>query len=242
MERLRAVIGNATGDVKCWGSNTTLHRLGSVSVANSGNAALVAKVNLGTFKAVALSSGLDHTCALSDAGLVKCWGDNSKGQLGVGVTANYGGTGGNGPLPLNSDIEMGDNLLTINLGTDGSGFPLKAKQIVSGDRHNCALMADNRVKCWGDNLFGQLGLQQTARVGDVNGQMGNSLNYVDLGPGAEVLSLVAGGNSTCAILSNNDVKCWGDNTVGQLGVGDKNPRGTSPFNSGTNFSKVVFPN
>src|SRR5690606_4814135 len=94
-------------------------------------------VDLGTGRcAVSIALGGQHTCALLENGAVKCWGDNTHGQLGQGdVDAR-----GDGPY------EMGDNLTEIRLGTDQS-----AVAITVGQSFSCALLIDNSLKCWGAN-------------------------------------------------------------------------------------------
>ena len=54
----------------------------------------------------------------------------------------------------------------------------------SGQYHNCALLNDSSVICWGDNSFGQLGIGSSSNVGTAPGQMGSGLLPVNLGQGA----------------------------------------------------------
>lgn len=94
-------------------------------------------VDLGSdFTPTQLNCGNGFTCVLSDFGTVKCWGRNRYGQLGKGDTSNRGDEPG----------EMGDNLTTIDLGTD-----FNASMIHCGLDHVCALSTsiEPEVKCWG---------------------------------------------------------------------------------------------
>src|SRR5262245_12982480 len=93
----------------------------------------------------------------------------------------------------------------------------------TGAFHNCALIDGGAVKCWGMNSAGQLGLGDTNWRGDGPNEMGSTLGYVPLGRPAIAVS--AGYMHTCALLDNNQVKCWGNNGDGELGLGDTNSRG-----------------
>jgi len=82
--------------------------------------------------ASAVGVGGSHACALLNDGSIKCWGDNTYGQLGD--DARYGS---NTPLPVS--------------GLSG------ATAVDLGLQHSCALLQDGTVSCWGDNADGQLG-------------------------------------------------------------------------------------
>ena len=95
--------------------------------------------------------------------------------------------------------------------------------------HMCAVFADGRVKCWGSNGSGQLGLGNTNERGlGYSWNMGDGLPYVDLGTGRTALQVTAGSAHSCALLDNLEVKCWGLNMNGQLGYGDTIQRGSGP--------------
>lgn len=112
-----------------------------------------------------------------------------------------------------------------------------ALQVVVGQRHACALLAGGIVKCWGSNAEGQLGAGSVASLpACLNGP--TTLPAVDLGPGAIATALAAGGDHTCALLSTGDVKCWGRNGAGQLGLEDANARGDGPGEMGSNLPAV----
>eukprot|EP01083_Nonionella_stella_P001797 5150_1 len=108
-------------------------------------------IDLGTnFIPIQIVAGYAHTCALSTANKVKCFGSNNYGQLGYG-DRNDRGDGAN---------EMGDDLLEIDLGTNF--IPM---QIATGFGHTCALSTANKVKCFGANIYGQLGYEDTNNRG-----------------------------------------------------------------------------
>lgn len=159
-------------------------------------------------------AGDNHKCALFELGKVKCWGNNSFGQLGLENTtafeANPGTLGGNIPL-----VDLGSGI--------------KAKDITAGKDHNCILTTGNEIKCWGANGNGQLGIGSLTGRGAITGDMGDNLPFVDF-PANSVRGVYAGGNTTCALLVGPELKCWGYNNRGQLGLGDTSMRGHNPAN------------
>jgi len=209
------------GALKCWGANLA-GQLGLGDTEYRGDepgemGENLPYVDLGTNSDVhAVSLGQDHACALVGEGNVKCWGGNEYGKLGLGDTV----TRGDGPN------EMGDNLPFVALAAPG------ATLVAVGWDHSCALLGYGRVQCWGRNDEGQLGLGDLANRGDGPDEMGGNLPTVNLGTNAYVSNLVAGRHHTCALLADGTVKCWGSNGKGQLGYGDKLPRGGEPGDMG----------
>ncbi|HYQ03260.1 MAG TPA: hypothetical protein VER96_31515 [Polyangiaceae bacterium] len=153
-------------------------------------------------EAIALALGGNTTCALSSTGVVKCWGFNGSGELGLGHTENRGDS----IVPRQSDA--------VDLGVGR-----KAKAIsVSAKGSACALLDGGDLKCWGNNQFGQLGTGDLTNRGDKPNQMGNALKPIALGAGRKAISVSAGADYTCAVLDDGSVKCWGSNGYGRLGT------------------------
>jgi alpha-tubulin suppressor-like RCC1 family protein len=192
------------GFVKCWGNNW-FGQSGAQSVMISPPHT----VNLGTgVMARSIAAGDSFNCAvLAESGDVKCWGDNQWGQLGLGSPKSRWGS---------SDYTIGDWLPTVNL---GSGE--RAVQVRAGLGHACALLEGGRIKCWGRNWEGQLGLGDVRSRGEGNrtDELGDMLPFVDTGEGnASLASSISLGNyHSCAVLQDRTVKCWGRNLFGALG-------------------------
>ena len=128
--------------VRCWGQNH-YGQLGDGSTTNSSVPVFVNGLN----NVTAVSAGGTDTCALLDYGSVKCWGDNTHGQLGGRASAS-----------LSMSPVTVDGIST-------------ATSIAAGYEHNCALLSDGTVKCWGNNDSGQIGNgKDTHHVGVVSGQ------------------------------------------------------------------------
>ena len=221
-----ALLDNRT--VKCWGHNFRGGLgLGDAATRGDGPNEMgdnLPAVDLGAGRtATAISAGSGYTCAVLDNATVKCWGDNSTGQLGLGDIAWRG----------DQAAEMGDSLPAVNLGTGRT-----ATAVTAGLTHTCARLDKATVKCWGYNGYGGLGLGDIAQRGDQAGEMGNNLPAVDLGTGRTATAVSVNSLSTCAVLDNATVKCWGASGNGQLGLGSPGNRGDDPNEMGDNLPAV----
>src|SRR5690606_33905643 len=146
---------------------------------------------------VAVGTGEFHTCALSQSGVVRCWGAPAYGRLGQ---PGYGEHIGDDEPPVDWDpIDVADDVVDL----------------VNGVNHACALRAGGQVRCWGNNDYGQLGYGHMMDIGD--DETPAAAGDVPL-PGP-VIGLAAGSGHTCAVLQGGDVICWGGNGSGQLGTG-----------------------
>lgn len=190
--------------INCTPSSGSFFSLGTTPVScsaqdGSGNTSS-ASFNVSVFEPIhttpQITAGAFHTCTLSAAGQVACFGHNVSGQLGPAPGVGYSNATPTA-VPL--------------------GGPAVA--VAAGQQHTCVLMASGDVKCFGWNSHGQLGSPINAGTGDAN----RDPITVDL-DGDSAVSIAAGGNSTCVVLSSGALKCWGSNFYGQLGT---------PTNAGT---------
>ena len=184
-----------SGQVKCWGRNSN-GQLGLGHSTNIGRRGLLRRIDFVDIggPVAGLSLGSDGSCVLLESGSVKCWGGNAYGQLGQGNTSVIG------------DNELPSSISTIALG--GSA----AIEITSGSYFNCALLSTGKVKCWGRNHRRQLGLPHTQSIGD--NESPSSL-FVTLSSSAR--RITSNSDSSCALLDNGRIQCWGYNGYGQLG-------------------------
>lgn len=247
-----ALVSNAGPDnVKCWGRN---HRgqLGIGNTLDRGHSASDLGSNLPFVqlggRAKQISTKSSHTCAVLENSTVKCWGSNFYGQLGLGDAESRGDGMG----------EMGAALPAVNLGANRV-----AKAVTAGGGFSCAILDNGTVKCWGKNgdndERGNLGTEwcedNNNKVGPCGAppygewvigygteldQMGDALPIVNLGAGLTAKAIDAGTSHVCAILNNDRVKCWGDATYGQLGLGSTLDRGARAAEMGDALPVLDF--
>ncbi len=142
-----------------------------------------------------LSAGAETSCfrGLNDA---RCWGENGDGQL------------------TRADLEDSANPVFVSREINGNS--VAATQLAGDEFHACSRMSDGSVRCWGRNTDGQLGngttTLSTEPVSVVTSSAGSNL--------VSVSQVVVGENFSCALMNSGNVKCWGDNGLGQLGTGD----------------------
>lgn len=185
-----------------------------------------------------IAAGELHTCALLDSGAVHCWGDNFRGQLGNGGI----GSGQESPSPVRVlGLSAAVNIATGTshscaalrdgrvqcwgynfrgqLGdgsTTSSGIPVlvasvtDAIAVAAGGDHSCALRHGGGVKCWGYNGDGELGH---------GGSEFFLTSPVDVAGISTATAISARHLHTCARLTDSTLRCWGNNSNGQLGDG-----------------------
>jgi alpha-tubulin suppressor-like RCC1 family protein len=220
------------GTLWCWGDDTN-GQLGIGSLDNQPSPVQVVETGF-----THVSASYLHTCATKGTGSMWCWGLNANEQTG-----DSNGTYHINPVLLDGgdwvDISTGlyhscglkgDNTLwcwggnpTGQLGN--ASIPAQAlsltatavpvdgawQNVSAGQSHTCAIMLDGSLWCWGDNSSGQLGTGSSTAAGVP----------VLVQSSVKAWSMVASGIShTCAIASDASLWCWGDNTYGQLGLGN----------------------
>jgi alpha-tubulin suppressor-like RCC1 family protein len=182
-------------------------------------------------RAIAVSSGMTHSCAITVNGGAVCWGDNDVGQLGDGTLVSRGP------------------------GAQVSGLNIGVTDLSVGMSFSCAVQF-GAAKCWGSNQFGSLGdgteidnskpvqvhgLESgvTAIAADGSGACavhnggikcwGISVLHSPVpvqvsGLGSEIVDVGVGDRHACALTADGEVGCWGDNEYGQLGDGSETAR------------------
>ncbi len=172
--------------------------------------------------ALQVAGGYQHTCALLTSGEMKCWGENFRGQLGLGDTQDIGDSRTPDEFP---PVEVGGPVRSIAVASDTT----------------CALLENGDVRCWGAGDEGQLGYGDTEDVGD--DELPADKGSVELGGPAK--QICAQGRATCAVMKDGAVRCWGTNHGGRNGLGldqvigdDEVPSSVSPVDVGGPVQKL----
>jgi alpha-tubulin suppressor-like RCC1 family protein len=184
----------AEGGVSCWGSNA-YGQLGDGMPAPTRRAVDVVGLDSGV---VGITAGGFHTCALTNAGAVKCWGRNSFGQLGDGTN------------------------VTSAVPVDVAGLTSGVRAVEAGAHHTCALTTSGRVYCWGWNNSGQLGIPAEASTNRPQDQVDLPPTAIAIAVGdAHTCALMREPGV-------GEVYCWGWNHRGQLGRATSTPSDGRP--------------
>ena len=197
----------------CWGQRFTSAQAEPSAAANLDRTAPRA---IGNFDVARIGAGGPHTCAITSAGKLACFGHSAFNELGRPSADD----------PLCTAPFFYDYQATANHQCAGTlagvsfATPAGTTRVVSGEIHSCALAA-GKVSCWGASNSGQLG-----RPGAAAAELNPQVVVTDpllLTPLDGVTALASdGAKHTCALRANG-VVCWGLNDVGQLGV---DPLGT----------------
>jgi alpha-tubulin suppressor-like RCC1 family protein len=188
-----------------------------------------------------ITAGYAHTCALTRAGGVQCWGYNRFAQLGDGTAVDrrrpvgvFGlrrsvraiAAGGRHSCALmrtgavecwgdNAHGELGDETRTHRSKPVAVRGLHSVRAVAAGEAFACALTASGRVECWGDNRHGELGDGTSA-------DRDRPVAVAGLGTGVTAIAL--GYFHACALKRAGTVECWGYNGYGQLGDGTTTDR------------------
>ncbi|HBU46690.1 MAG TPA: hypothetical protein DEB46_00135, partial [Myxococcales bacterium] len=158
--------------------------------------------------AAKIAAGDRHSCALTPTGSVYCWGANDQGQSGQ----------------FNDEEEPDWPTVFEPMQVPLNG---EAVDIALGSRHSCAKLSDGELKCWGyagTNALGRWAGGDDACAGEPSKNVGAVLGL----PETPIHSISAGLDTSCALLTDGEIYCWGDNGLGQLGQGEAARCQTNP--------------
>ena len=176
----------ASRKVMCWGANV-YGELGNGKLSPSSKIPVQVLELSG---AVAVSAGFYYACAILRKGAVDCWGSSGSGQLG-------------------EDSFKQISALPVRVFDISHAYAVSA-----GSQHVCVILHMGRVKCWGSNYNGELGVPPSVTTKHLASALPIRVWNVT---GARFIS--SGLSHTCALLDTSEMKCWGLNANGQLGNG-----------------------
>ncbi len=175
----------------CWGRNDA-GQLGNGTTTDTAGPVVVS----GGYKFAALTAGFSHTCGLTAAGDAYCWGDNSFGQVGA--------------LSVSQAAEP---MLV------GGGVVFR--EVSAGSEHTCGVSQGNAAWCWGYNGNNELGTESLETCTPATITVPCSHRPVAVTTTQSFASISGGGHHTCAVTTGGRAYCWGNNSNGQLGTGNR---------------------
>ncbi len=186
---------NTEGEVRCFGDNE-YGTLGNGTIGYETSTAEPSPVHNMPERVTALTAGVNHTCAALESGGVKCWGDNSSGQLGRGHSSNF---------DSNSDISIPEYVINLH------------EKVVHMDAnwwHTCAVTETSETVCWGDSLWGAVGVVG----GEWEGGVEEGIPFRPTVPLDNIVQVSTGETFSCALNKSGSVVCWSvDEGLGILG-------------------------
>ncbi|MCX6530053.1 MAG: OmpA family protein [Actinobacteria bacterium] len=202
-EHTCAVSSNNSNKIYCWGEN------GSGQLGDGGTTDSLLPVTTGltgggasSTRSAYMTAGSDFTCA-SDAGSIKCWGENGSGQMGNGGTA---------------DVVTPTNVPTFGGFTNAVTYSMAA-----GGGTVCAISEASTpvLFCWGANTAGQVGNNATVDANRPTSVTDNSAQEFDNGGGSATFANgLTVGRSVANGFACITKWCWGSNNTGQLAQGN----------------------
>ena len=151
-----------------------------------------------------------------------CWNSGGQGTPSDGGDADTDtDTDSDADTDSDSDTDT-DSDSDSDTDTDSD---YSAAWVSSGSSHSCVVFEQGEVKCWGEPQYCDLGYGYENDVfpDEVDPGIPSTLPFVEVG--GEVASIEAAGYHTCAMLTSGEVKCWGYDNNGQLGI-DSGPSST----------------
>lgn len=193
--------------VYCWGSNT-IGQLGLGHFSSRTIAIEATNVSSSGDPPRQLAAGNLHMCVLLENSRdVKCWGQGLDGKLGQNATTNLGDTPSTIPALIPPIVGIVSNA--------DYAAGVRVEYICAGTSHTCALLNNSQVKCWGLNNVGQLGYGTNTAVGSSPANAlttvgyGRMLSADDLARGLRIIQLTCGATHNCILLSDQQLRCWG---------------------------------
>jgi len=206
----------SNGSVVSWGLNNS-GQLGDSSKTSRNFPVITFGLDSGTI-AIDLAAGDCHSLVLQNDGRLKSCGCDNAGQLGDNGNSSQSGV---------------QSLISVNINQSGT-IPLKGiVGIAAGQVHSLAIDSNGTAWSWGSQSNGtsahELGRECKTPDCKFAGQI----------PGiSNAAALVAGFNISFALLADSTMMVWGDNSRGELGLGDNNFRDVPTLN-GSFGEKIV---
>ncbi len=202
-----------SGQAYCWGDNVW-GQLGTGDLSPENTALPLAVAGGQTFTTI--RAGREHTCALTGAGELYCWGLDFFGELGRGALEEE--VVFPTPAPVVGGLAFAD--------------------FMGGQFSTCGLTPGGELYCWGSNSFGEVGMGAFSDPDDFPAfpsptPVAGSLTFSAVGSGVTL-------GYACAVATGGAAYCWGQGSRGRLGNGSLvNRESPTPVSGGLVFRALT---
>jgi alpha-tubulin suppressor-like RCC1 family protein len=181
-----------------------------------------------------VSVGYHHACGVTTTGAAYCWGDNYTGILGDGTMAYSSPV----PVPVAGGLAFASvsaaAMHTCGVTTSGAAYcwgvggqlgdgvgnwsntpvpvagGLTFASVSAGLFHTCGVTTSGTAYCWGSGYYGELGGGAPSLGASSPTAVSGGLTFAGVS---------AGSGHSCGVTTAGTAYCWGQNTLGELGIG-----------------------
>ncbi len=230
---------DTSNNVYCWGNNNR-GQLGRGTM-DTGSATPIQVNSIPNNDIMEVVAGDDFTCARSFGGGLYCWGAGTDGQIGndlapftdvalpelvlnhipvdrLALGSLSACSIRNSGVPIlecwgdDAFNQLGDGAPATDQNAPVTTGLASASDLTVGAGHACMRSSFGSMYCWGNNAMGQGG------QGNTSTPITTGTQVMDVGTTVMQIATGTGANHVCVLTNGEQVRCWGSNIDGQVGL------------------------